>query len=274
VIDDGPRIHRAILDEPHDNLHRLKYADWLEENDQAERAEFIRVQCELAKLELGCPNSIRQASYDRDTYTSLQSRERELLSDHVTVGNWLGELPGLDTMTDVRDYYAPRMAHGGWNGPGGVWIEANFRRGFVSGIRLTLAAFVGGPCERCIRTGREQWAHDENECPSGSCVVCRGTGRTPGLAAELFRLRPIERVTLADREPYPLTPQGNYCWATVYGGASQCRQSYHIPIELKPDAERYQHAVYYATKQQADNVLSSWCVAYGRAAAFPTEARV
>jgi len=42
VIDDGPRIHRAILDEPHDNLHRLKYADWLEENEP--RIAFNQMQ--------------------------------------------------------------------------------------------------------------------------------------------------------------------------------------------------------------------------------------
>lgn len=39
---DGAAIHAAILAEPHDDLHRLAYADWLEENGQDSHAGFIR----------------------------------------------------------------------------------------------------------------------------------------------------------------------------------------------------------------------------------------
>ncbi len=48
---DGDAILRAILDDPADDLPRLAYADWLEENGQMERAEFIRLQLELAPHE-------------------------------------------------------------------------------------------------------------------------------------------------------------------------------------------------------------------------------
>ncbi len=41
---------RAIADNPDDDLPRLVYADWLDEHGEPERAEFIRVQCELARL--------------------------------------------------------------------------------------------------------------------------------------------------------------------------------------------------------------------------------
>lgn len=37
---------RAICEDPFDDTPRLIYADWLEENGRAERAEFIRVQVE------------------------------------------------------------------------------------------------------------------------------------------------------------------------------------------------------------------------------------
>lgn len=40
---------QAIIAEPGADVHRLVYADWLEENGNAARAEFVRVQCELAK---------------------------------------------------------------------------------------------------------------------------------------------------------------------------------------------------------------------------------
>lgn len=44
----------AIWDNPHDDLPRLVYADWLDETGEpakVARAEFIRVQCELAKMD-------------------------------------------------------------------------------------------------------------------------------------------------------------------------------------------------------------------------------
>lgn len=40
---------QAILERPEDDAPRLIMADWLEENGEEARAEFIRVQCELAK---------------------------------------------------------------------------------------------------------------------------------------------------------------------------------------------------------------------------------
>lgn len=39
---------RAIVEEPDDNTRRLDFAECLEENDEPERAELIRIQCELA----------------------------------------------------------------------------------------------------------------------------------------------------------------------------------------------------------------------------------
>jgi uncharacterized protein (TIGR02996 family) len=41
---------RAIFDAPDDDTPRLVYADFLEENGEAQRAEFIRVQCQRRRL--------------------------------------------------------------------------------------------------------------------------------------------------------------------------------------------------------------------------------
>jgi uncharacterized protein (TIGR02996 family) len=50
---DERALLNAILAAPEDDLPRLVYADWLEEHDRVERAEFIRVECELARSEPG-----------------------------------------------------------------------------------------------------------------------------------------------------------------------------------------------------------------------------
>jgi uncharacterized protein (TIGR02996 family) len=73
---------QAICAEPYDDLPRLVYADWLEENGQPERGEFIRVQCELDRLPHTDP---RQAV--------LLERERELLRAHRNA--WAAQLPPL-----------------------------------------------------------------------------------------------------------------------------------------------------------------------------------
>lgn len=49
---DGSDLLATILAEPAEDLHRLKYADWLQEHGEDERAEFIRVGCEAVRW--GC----------------------------------------------------------------------------------------------------------------------------------------------------------------------------------------------------------------------------
>src|SRR5688572_25329619 len=68
----------AIVADPDDDLPRLAYADWLEENGNEadrDRAEFIRVQCQLALLPAG-------DSREKD----LHKRQWELFTTHR--GTW------------------------------------------------------------------------------------------------------------------------------------------------------------------------------------------
>src|SRR5262245_65195916 len=70
----------AIRADPADDGVRLVYADWLEENGDPARAEFIRVQLERARL----------PGWDRRAVV-LGWRERELLDDHGH--RWVAEAP-------------------------------------------------------------------------------------------------------------------------------------------------------------------------------------
>jgi uncharacterized protein (TIGR02996 family) len=67
----GEALLQAVCEEPDDDGPRLVYADWLEEHGDPERAEFIRVQCRLARL----PEGDAQRP-------QLQRREDELLRAH------------------------------------------------------------------------------------------------------------------------------------------------------------------------------------------------
>src|SRR5262249_31406571 len=62
---------QAIGEAPEDDVPGLIYADWLEEHGQPERAEFIRVQVELAGL-----------PFEDERVSGLQARAFRLLSRH------------------------------------------------------------------------------------------------------------------------------------------------------------------------------------------------
>jgi uncharacterized protein (TIGR02996 family) len=93
-----------IREHPDDDVPRLVYADWLDENGQPERAEFIRVQIELARAELADPRR-----------PDLESRQLQLLARHRK--EWAGPLRAL----------VPQ-----WE----------FRRGFVEAIKLPARTFL------------------------------------------------------------------------------------------------------------------------------------
>jgi uncharacterized protein (TIGR02996 family) len=74
----------AIIEAPDDDGPRLIYADWLEDHGQPERAEFIRVQVELARL----PQDDALGAVTRRG--ELEARERALLRRRER--GWLGPL--------------------------------------------------------------------------------------------------------------------------------------------------------------------------------------
>src|SRR5262245_43085265 len=76
----------AVLADPDDDAPRLIYADWLDERGQPERAEFIRLQVEHARLSKHAP---RRQVLDR-----LATR---LFDRHGA--DWVAELPRIQGIT-------------------------------------------------------------------------------------------------------------------------------------------------------------------------------
>jgi uncharacterized protein (TIGR02996 family) len=74
---------RAIQEAPDDDLHRQVLADWLDDQGDTVRAEFIRLQLELAR---GVADAAQRAR--------MQQREKELLYDHAD--DWLGPFANTD----------------------------------------------------------------------------------------------------------------------------------------------------------------------------------
>ena len=65
-MDHRDEFRASILDEPGDDSRRLSFADWLEQNGDPARAEWIRVQVEMA----ACFRSMRVSPVP-DAYQKL-----------------------------------------------------------------------------------------------------------------------------------------------------------------------------------------------------------
>lgn len=99
---------RAICDDPADDTVRLAYADWLDENGDPTRAEFIRLQ-------IAVPN--RPAEKDPDLRFF-----RAMMLFAVNRAKWLAELPAWDGVTwhpDMRRGFA----YGGVMRSGRWWVQ-------------------------------------------------------------------------------------------------------------------------------------------------------
>jgi uncharacterized protein (TIGR02996 family) len=109
---------RAIAANVYEDTPRLAFADWLDERGEHDRAEFIRVQCELEPI---------RDRYEIPRAAELHAREEELGSRGTFVcdpaKSWLGEVPA------------------GWDGwQTGATIE--YRRGFPDTLALPVKTFL------------------------------------------------------------------------------------------------------------------------------------
>jgi uncharacterized protein (TIGR02996 family) len=130
---------------PNDDTPRLIYADWLEdraEPDDADRAEFIRVQIELANLPDGQPR--RRAELTR--------REQALLRAHVSA--WWGELPEWARQQSV------------------LGAANSFRRGFVVEVTARARDFVRGAGDLLRRFPVQSLQLSQGEHHLGALAAC------------------------------------------------------------------------------------------------------
>src|SRR5262245_28921066 len=76
---------------PDDDTPRRIYADWLEENGQPQRAEFIRVEVEMAQVWPDEDNEPSERQCPR--FHELKIRRDALIQAHAT--EWFGSLTPL-----------------------------------------------------------------------------------------------------------------------------------------------------------------------------------
>lgn len=258
---------RSVLENPDDDQPRLVMADWLEENGEPERAEFIRVQCELARTAKDETTRIRtndreaalmvlraqregfgtiEVLHDpfphRDICTvirvvpnkrfeALRRRERELLQSNVEWG-----------ITFAAIFHPDKPVPGGWYGYGGCAghggpaVTWDWKRGFVGSIQID--------CDDFMRH-----------------------------ADAIFKAEPVVEVRLSDKHPLPSPNEEidyRFQWMPVY------HESYphqvHWELAGLLDKDEVMKVTWasgllmyaYRTAEEANAALSDACVAYGR----------
>jgi uncharacterized protein (TIGR02996 family) len=184
----SPELLQSLLADPNDDLPRLVLADWLDDNDQPARAEFIRVQCELAELVVcGNPPGYCDCRTCRQL-APLQDRQRTLWHHAGPHAVCPGVPPELTAVLPGSALLPP--------------AAAVVRRGFVAEVRLPFAAFAGGICRRCQGGGNVHRTHDDGRLSNPGCPACGGEGRVRSVAPALFARHPVVWVELTDVAPF------------------------------------------------------------------------
>jgi uncharacterized protein (TIGR02996 family) len=214
-MSDYEGILRAILERPGDDLPRLALADWLEENSQAERAEFIRHSIHV-------PQCSHLALTANDPFPLLGMEPGE----PVWVGVPGGEGEARTWMWGETDDFGLAINDLGRD------LDYRVDRGFISGVRCRLAAFL---------------AH----------------------AGTLFATQPVVEVRVTDKEP--LVNAYHQPGAIWIKGANYYTPKIPWQLWSLLDRpcgwSRYRHAKRYASAEDALAALSRACVAYGRSLA-------
>lgn len=245
---------RAILDLPECDNARLAYADALEESGDAERAEFIRVQCELETT----ADHVRYGDgeddvFDNPRFFDLQRRLWELWEKNYE--RWFRtEATGIVLPT----FSGTNLIFNAGSRPGDMpnldrECLAKVRRGFIDEVRSSLAVLVGGECENCGGTGLvdgDRWEQSE-PCPDcggeygpadedNPRGVHPGTGTRRGIAAELIRTQPVQVWMASDVAPH-VGKSGGIQFAEWFrlNDRPQSFSRYHLPNRVFDSLKGY-----------------------------------
>lgn len=163
-------LYLAILSRPDDDTPRLLYADMLEEiGGQEERAEFIRVQVELARG-LTCKSTVgyppeyicERAKLFNCTRCLSILREREFLGKPVMIGGgfWTAPAKYADIIKLFGPIQQPEIGNVEWS------------RGFISSLTCSWSDWLA-------HHERLYWHPKQTaDCDAITCR-CKGTGRIP-----------------------------------------------------------------------------------------------
>src|SRR5262245_5515961 len=202
---------RTIREHPDDDGPRLVYADWLEERGECDRAEFIRVQCEL------------EQSPEDERYGDLVRREAELLERHRET--WFGEWPGIFAQirrgfleVEVSTTAAPRLREDQYRASGLLELGVAISDRSLSEVR----SFLSWRGREFVTRLESDWHWDEEQWPELRQYLDADwprlhTLRLPALEplrADVSLLEPLPALRRLHLRNSYMPPRGD-CWRAI-----------------------------------------------------------
>ena len=211
--EDYQQFLARIRERSDDDVVRLVFADWLDERGHGERAEFVRVCC--GHRERG-----------DDPIARILGGTAEWATCGIAP-DW--SWSGGGTAEPYPDPVVVLMTSG---------VRLHFHRGFISRVSGPLASLhVGEKCKRKVCVNGRVWVNGNTQ---RDCRLCHGTGRTPGILAELLRREPIGcgGIEVTGVSPWNAA-NDRFGWAdgsveNVQGGDG----NWHLPTEVFDALER------------------------------------
>jgi uncharacterized protein (TIGR02996 family) len=218
-------ILQTVLANPDDPLPRLVYADWLEEQGDP-RAEFIRVQCELART---APSDPR--------WNELADREHELLGKHGRL--WLeprlsaqqiaADQPMLPLCGVANGFFYMRMdgrlVFSPTHGPHDPRIERDVRLQYAALFRASLKypdlrllipprPVGSSDCSYCGGTGNPFRSRADFDCHCGG-LGWLPPSRMKAILSDIHGNLEALQAVLADAKQFDV--QQYYCLGDIVG---------------------------------------------------------
>lgn len=181
----------SILSSPHDDVPRLIFADWLDEHGEVARAEFVRVQCELARRcdepVYGCESPTksrhpifgqRMHACEKCSVCELRRRERELWDSWPDKNDMRSKI--REECPVVKNWIVLPERLILWREP--EMNLAGVSRGFVSAIICSWSDFLS--VHESLIWSPEQFTvcrcqqHNSASMQRKTCVLCKD-GRIP-----------------------------------------------------------------------------------------------
>ncbi len=230
---DQRKFIESIRADPEDDVVRLVYADWLEEREQAGRAEFIRLECDVAtflkesKHRETCRcdggNNLCTPCRDEDTWLEFSNRQWEL----------------LDILCD--DFQLPEITNE---------LGSSKGKGRDHDLRLSLTHYHGKPLDHSTYVLSRGFV-EQVDCPIDWWI-------SHGPA--LVRWHPVQRVELTDRQPWY---RGVHAWLVQSPLIHDADTI--IPIEVFNNlglVGTVPTSTWYATREDAETARSNALIAW------------
>jgi uncharacterized protein (TIGR02996 family) len=226
---------RAVCEFPDDDTPRLVLADWLDEHDEHERAEFIRLQCELARTptqEADYPRCLRR---DGDGLATGPPESRPCRAcDATGKRDHKAYKRARRLIGRERELLTDERRH--------EWAPLTWARGFPVAVRCRM--------EDVLREQYEGHAAGLAIMP-GDVLNAREWVLTPW-AEGIARAHPVTRWEIADRGPAVVTVQGErfYGWNS---GDGDNVEPYRIPRCVM---DEFPETAWFGTEAEARDALA------------------